>query len=80
MTAFAFDVAMAALGVNRPEDVVHQRDAINWRLHEDNVRRLRGRIFKATKDGDWPTVRNPHLNRPRGLLEPCAATSGKHGS
>ncbi|MBM0240496.1 reverse transcriptase N-terminal domain-containing protein [Micromonospora sp. ATA32] len=26
--------------------------------HEENVRRLRGRIFKATKDGDWPTVRN----------------------
>jgi RNA-directed DNA polymerase len=58
MTAFAFDLAMAALGVNGPEDVVHQWDAINWRLHEDNVRRLRGRIFKATKDGDWPKVRN----------------------
>ncbi len=58
MTAFAFDVAMAALGVNGPEDVVRQWDAINWRLQEDNVRRLRGRIFKATKDGDWPTVRN----------------------
>jgi RNA-directed DNA polymerase len=37
---------------------MHQWDAINWRLHEDNVRRLRGRIFKATQDGDWPKVRN----------------------
>ncbi|MEV0806547.1 group II intron reverse transcriptase/maturase [Micromonospora sp. NPDC050200] len=58
MTAFAFDVAMAAFGANGPEDVVHQWDAITWRIHEGNVRRLRGRIFKATKDGDWPKVRN----------------------
>jgi RNA-directed DNA polymerase len=58
MTAFAFDVAMAALGVNGPEDVIHPWDATSWRRHEENVRRLRGRIFKATKDGDWPTVRN----------------------
>ncbi len=58
MTAFAFDVAMAALGVNGPEDVVHPWDATSWRPHEENVRRLRGRIFKATKDGDWPKVRN----------------------
>jgi RNA-directed DNA polymerase len=58
MTAFAFDVAMAALGVNGPEDVIHPWDATSWRRHEENVRRLRGRIFKATKDGDWPKVRN----------------------
>ena len=44
--------------VNRPEDVALDWDAIDWRRHEDNVRRLRGRIFKATRDGDWPTVRN----------------------
>jgi RNA-directed DNA polymerase len=58
MTAFAFAVAMAALGVNGPEDTVHEWDAINWRLHEDNVRRLRQRIFKATQEQDWPKVRN----------------------
>jgi RNA-directed DNA polymerase len=58
MTAFAFDVAMAALGVNGPEDVPPAWDTVAWRRHEENVRRLRGRIFKATKDGDWPTVRN----------------------
>jgi RNA-directed DNA polymerase len=44
--------------VNGTEDAVLDWDAINWRSHEDNVRRLRGRIFKATRGGDWPTVRN----------------------
>ena len=58
MTAFAFDVAMAALGVNGPEDEVLEWDAIDWRLHEDNVRRLRQRIFKAVQDGDLAKVRN----------------------
>jgi RNA-directed DNA polymerase len=29
-----------------------------WPVHEDNVRRLRHRIFKATKAGDLATVRN----------------------
>src|SRR6266568_3491158 len=58
MTAFAFAVAMAGLGVNGPTDAVLDWSAINWRLHEDNVRRLRQRIFKATREQDWPTVRN----------------------
>jgi RNA-directed DNA polymerase len=62
MTAFAFEVAMAALGVNvevnGPEDAVHEWDAINWRRHEDNVRRLRQRIFKAVRDGDLAKARN----------------------
>src|SRR3954465_14214435 len=58
MTAFAFDVAMAALGVNGPEDETPNWDNVAWRRHEENVRRLRNRIFKATKDGDWPQVRN----------------------
>jgi RNA-directed DNA polymerase len=58
MTAFAFATAMAALGVNGPEDVVFDWDAVNWRLHEDNVRRLRQRIFTAVQSSDWPKVRN----------------------
>jgi RNA-directed DNA polymerase len=58
MTAQAFALAMAALGVNGPEDAVPDWDAINWRTHEDHVRRLRQRIFKATKDGDLKKVRN----------------------
>jgi RNA-directed DNA polymerase len=58
MTAFASDTAMAALGVNGPDDVVREWDAMDWRRHEDNVRRLRQRIFKAAKDGDLAKVRN----------------------
>ncbi|OKI46821.1 group II intron reverse transcriptase/maturase [Micromonospora sp. CB01531] len=58
MTAFAFDVAMAAAGANGPEDVIPDWDAIDWRRHEEHVRRLRGRIFKAVKAGDLAKVRN----------------------
>src|SRR3954451_2017578 len=58
MTAQAFALAMAALGVNGPEDEAPDWDAINWRTHEDHVRRLRQRIFKATKGGDLKKVRN----------------------
>jgi RNA-directed DNA polymerase len=44
--------------VNGPKDETLDWDAIVWPVHEDNVRRLRRRIFKATKDGDLATVRN----------------------
>lgn len=47
MTAFAFAVAMADLGVNGPSGESVDWDARNWRAHEGNVRRLRQRIFKA---------------------------------
>jgi RNA-directed DNA polymerase len=64
MTAFAFEVAMAALskdrpaiGVNGPEDVPDW-DAVDWRVHEENVARLRRRIFKATREQDWARVRS----------------------
>jgi RNA-directed DNA polymerase len=33
-------------------------DRVDWRRHEEQVRRLRGRIFKAVQDGDWPLARN----------------------
>src|SRR5659263_499999 len=58
MTAHAFAVAMAGIGVNGPEDAKPEWEAIRWRSHEDNVRRLRQRIFKATQDGDLATARN----------------------
>jgi RNA-directed DNA polymerase len=58
MTALAFALAMAALDVNGPEDVATDWDAIDWRAHEEDVRRLRQRIFKATRDGDLKKVRN----------------------
>jgi RNA-directed DNA polymerase len=33
-------------------------DAIDWRTHEQNVVKLRRRIFKATREQDWTTVRS----------------------
>ena len=49
--------------VNGPEGHLLNKDAvdwdfIDWRTCEEEVRRLRGRIFKAAQDGDWPKVRN----------------------
>jgi RNA-directed DNA polymerase len=29
-----------------------------WRHHEEQVRRLRSRIFQAVREGDWPLARN----------------------
>src|SRR5947207_3929404 len=46
------------LMVNGPKDVTYEWGAIDWRLHEDNVRRLRQRIFKAAQEKDLATVRN----------------------
>ena len=67
MTAFVFAVAMADLGVNGPEDDRLNWDAIDWRAQEETVRRLRHRIFKATRDGDLKKVRNlQKLTAPRG--------------
>jgi RNA-directed DNA polymerase len=58
MTAHAFGLAMAGLGVNGPEDEALDWESIKWRSHEDTVRRLRRRIFKATQEGDLAKVRN----------------------
>jgi RNA-directed DNA polymerase len=44
--------------VNGPEDLVLDWDVIDWRTCEDEVRRLRRRIFKAVRDGDWAKARN----------------------
>ena len=30
----------------------------DWRYHEEQVRRLRGRIFQAVREGDWPRARS----------------------
>jgi RNA-directed DNA polymerase len=30
----------------------------DWRRHEEEVRRLRGKIFKAVQEGDWPKARD----------------------
>jgi RNA-directed DNA polymerase len=44
--------------VNGPEDVAVVWDAIDWPAHEQNVARLRRRIFQATRNGDWARVRS----------------------
>ena len=54
------------LAVNRPEDDVVDWDAVDWRQVEDDVRRLRQRIFTATQAGDLKRVRNLP-DRPMGL-------------
>jgi RNA-directed DNA polymerase len=58
MSGHAYAVAMAALDVNGPADAPSDWNAIPWRHHEGNVRRLRQRIFKATREQDYKTVRN----------------------
>jgi RNA-directed DNA polymerase len=47
-----------AVTVNGPEDADLDWDTIVWPVHEENVRRLRQRIFKATKAQDLAMVRN----------------------
>lgn len=43
--------------VNGPKGFL-EWDAIDWRACEQEVRRLRQRIFKATREQDWRKVRN----------------------
>ena len=60
--------------VNGPEGPLLDLDAdrwdrIDWRACEETVRRLRGRIFKAARDGDLAKVRDlQKLTAPRGAL------------
>ena len=44
--------------VNGPEDGLLGWDAVSWRAAEENVRRLRQRIFTASQAGDLKRVRN----------------------
>src|SRR6478752_2216254 len=44
--------------VNGPEDEIIDWDAVQWHRVEDDVRRLRQRIFTATQAGDLKRVRN----------------------
>jgi RNA-directed DNA polymerase len=57
--AAAAGPAAAGVGVvNGPEDETTDWSSINWRQVEDNVRRLRQRIFTASQAGDLAKVRN----------------------
>lgn len=46
------------VGANGPEDVALEWDAVDWRAAEDQVRRLRQRIFAATRAGDHKRARS----------------------
>ncbi len=54
----ATKVADGGVAVNGPEGEVLDWGAINWRAQEDNVRRLRQRIFAASRAGDLKKVRS----------------------
>ncbi|HZI73425.1 MAG TPA: reverse transcriptase N-terminal domain-containing protein [Gemmatimonadales bacterium] len=55
--------------VNGPEGDVLDWGAVDWRQAEDDVRRLRQRIFTASKAGDLKKVRSlQKLTAPRGAL------------
>ncbi|MFE6848740.1 reverse transcriptase N-terminal domain-containing protein [Streptomyces sp. NPDC057686] len=51
-------VVTSSPAVNGPEDNLLDWHSIDWATCEDNVQRLRQRIFKATQDGDLKKVRN----------------------
>jgi RNA-directed DNA polymerase len=50
--------AGATMVANGPEGAVSAWDAVDWRQAEDDVRRLRQRIFTASQAGDLRRVRN----------------------
>jgi hypothetical protein len=58
LDAMLTDTMVDAVTVNGPEGVLPAWDAIDWQSCEEEVRRLRRRIFKAAQEQDWPTVRN----------------------
>jgi RNA-directed DNA polymerase len=56
---YKLDALSTAVGaVNGPEDATLDWQAIDWRWVENNVRRLRQRIFTASQAGDLARVRN----------------------
>lgn len=57
-TTRAATSARTAVAVNGPEDGFPEWAAIDWRKASDDVRRLRQRIFTASKAGDLARVRN----------------------
>ena len=68
--------------VNGPEDEIIDWDAVQWRRVEDDVRRLRQRIFTATQAGATACTGTlpSQLTSLSGLLEPVAWKAGTAGS
>jgi RNA-directed DNA polymerase len=61
-TAPVSGMAVTCRSANGPEGQPRkapvQWDTISWQAQQEQVRRLRQRIFKASQEGDWPRVRN----------------------
>jgi hypothetical protein len=78
------DAATALVGVaNGPEDAILDWRQVDWRAVEANVRRLRRRIFTASKAGDLEKVRSLQklMLRSRANTLPrrrCPPSSGRH--
>ena len=75
VTPVVAEVTAAAPKANGPEGQPRhapaQWDRVDWRAQEEQVRRLRQRIFKAAQEQDWPRVRNlQKLTAPRGAGAP----------
>jgi hypothetical protein len=69
VTGCADATAAAAVEVNGPEGDLADWDQVDWGRAEENVRRLRQRIFAASQAGDLKKVRNlQKLTAPRGAL------------
>jgi RNA-directed DNA polymerase len=62
VTPVVTEVKAVTPGANGPEDqprtAIAGWDKIDWRAQEEQVRRLRQRIFTAAQEQDWPKVRN----------------------
>jgi len=62
-------IAPAPVPVNGLEDGLPEWDQVDWGQAEENVRRLRQRIFAASRAGDLKKVRSlQKLTAPRGAL------------
>lgn len=72
-----------AVVVNGPEDPFFDWEAVDWRTVEDEVRRLRQRIFAASQAGDLQKVRNLQKlmlrSRSNVLLSVRRVTEGNAG-
>ena len=71
-------------GANGPEGLTDWR-RVNWRTVNRQVRNLRRRIFRATQQGDWATVRSlqrlmlrSHANRLQAVRRVTQVNRGKH--
>ncbi|WP_405540950.1 group II intron reverse transcriptase/maturase [Streptomyces antimycoticus] len=76
-------VVMTSPAANGPEDDLLDWHGIDWATCEENVRRLRQRIFKATQEEDWKKVRNLQKlmlrSRSNTLVSVKRVTQQSHG-